>query len=161
MFRANDIRMLPTIAVTIPINEDHLCSWESPFPRDTMLLRTIKAGARVKGGAVKMDFVASRVADARYMAAGVDPRCITPFRPPIGQLLKSRKNNQLLQKHESILVVVKRRAIFRRRVNDVVGFVEVERLDAASFQNFLEPRLTVAPPQDFNSTTKTTRYPAP
>jgi hypothetical protein len=71
--------MLPTIAVTIPINDDHLCSWESPFPRDTMLSKTIKAGARLKGGAVKMDFIASKVADAKYMAAaGVGCLVVSP-----------------------------------------------------------------------------------
>jgi hypothetical protein len=70
MLSANDMRMFPTMAVTIPIKDDQRWSWESPFEADTIFSNVDKAATRYNGGAVKRGGVAaSKVEVEKYIAA--------------------------------------------------------------------------------------------
>jgi hypothetical protein len=68
MLSANDMRMFPTIAVTIPINDDQRCSLESPFSEDMKLSIIENAAARVNTGALEVAVAASTVGVDKYMA---------------------------------------------------------------------------------------------
>jgi len=72
MLRAKDIRIFPTIAVTMPIKELHRWSCESPSEIDTMPLRLESEGFGLNASALKRGVVAaSNVGGDKYIAAGV------------------------------------------------------------------------------------------
>ena len=64
------MRMFPTMAVTIPINDDQRWSWEWPFDTDMRFSKADKSAARDKGDAVINGVVPmSNVEVDKYIAA--------------------------------------------------------------------------------------------
>jgi hypothetical protein len=84
------MRMLPTIAVMIPIKELHRCSSDLPSLKNQIGSNDDEAGIDVESGAARTDVIASSVVEVeKYMSAvdRVEGRA-SHSRCPVGQLLE-------------------------------------------------------------------------